>query len=220
MLAKHKVAGSTPVTRSILPRKFQGPAFSTTGTAVSRELMFATSNHHKFAEVRAILGDRGIPVAMRAMALREIQADTLEEIAAEKVREARRLVDGPVIVEDTGLFIDELRGFPGPYSAYVFRTVGNPGILRLLEDAADRRATFKSVFAYGDAGGSVKCFGAEAPGTMALTCRGEGWGYDPIFVPDNASGRTYGELGDDKNRLSHRRAALEKLARWVQVGHR
>ncbi len=184
---------------------------------MSRELTFATSNRHKFAEVRAILADRGISVAMRAMELREIQADTLEEIAAEKVREASLIVDGPVIVEDTGLFIDDLRGFPGPYSAYVFRTLGNQGILRLLEDTADRRATFNSVFAYGDAGGAVECFAAEAPGTMALACRGEGWGYDPIFVPDNASGRTYGELGDDKNRLSHRRAALERLARWMQV---
>ena len=152
------------------------------------------------------------------MELREIQADTLEEIAAEKAREAAVAVNGPVIVEDTGLFINCLRGFPGPYSAYVFRTLGNPGILRLLADAMDRRATFKSVFAYGDAGGSVECFGAEATGTIAMACRGGGWGYDPIFVPETAAGRTYGELGDDKNRMSHRRAALEKLARWMQVG--
>ena len=187
---------------------------------MSRELTFATSNPHKFAEVGAILADRGISVAMRAMELREIQADTLEEIATEKVREASLAVGGPVIVEDTGLFIDGLRGFPGPYSAYVFRTLGNQGILRLLKDTAERRATFKSVFAYGDSDGSVECFGAEAPGTIAMTCRGKGWGYDPIFVPDNASGRTYGELGDDKNRLSHRRAALEKLACRFQVSGR
>jgi len=187
---------------------------------VARELTFVTSNRHKFAEVHAILADRGISVAMRSMELREVQADTLEEIATEKVREASVAVDGPVIVEDTGLFIDVLRGFPGPYSAYVFRTLGNQGILRLLEETADRRATFKSVFAYGDPDGSVECFGAGAPGTIALTCRGEGWGYDPIFTPDNASGRTYGELGDDKNRLSHRRAALDKLAGWVQAGGR
>lgn len=187
---------------------------------MSRELTFATSNRHKFAEVQAILADRRISVAMKALELREIQADTLEEIAAEKVREALLLVDGPVVVEDTGLFIDVLRGFPGPYSAYVFRTLGNQGILRLLEETADRGAIFKSVFAYGDTAGSVECFGAEAAGTIALACRGEGWGYDPIFVPGNASGRTYGELGDDKNRLSHRRAALEKLVCWVQGGGR
>ena len=185
---------------------------------MQRPLTFATSNPHKFSEVSAILADYGIPVEMASLELREIQADTLEEIAAEKAREACRRVNGPVIVEDTGLFVEGLNGFPGPYSAYVFRTVRNEGILRLLEDAADRRATFKSVFAYGDTDGSVECFGATASGTIALTCRGEGWGYDPIFVSENAAGRTYGELGDDKNRLSHRRAALEKLACRLQVG--
>ena len=179
-------------------------------------LKFATSNPHKFDEARAILAGYGIAVEMAAMELREIQAETLEEIAAEKAREAARRLDDPAMVEDTGLFIHRLRGFPGPYSAYVFRTLGNEGVLRLLEDAEDRRATFRSVFAYCRPGGSPECFTSAAPGAIAPACRGGGWGYDPIFVAEGASGRTYGELGSDKNRLSHRRLALENLARWMQ----
>ncbi len=183
---------------------------------MQRPLTFATSNSHKVNEVSAILADYGIHVEMAAMELREIQADTLEEIAMEKAREACLRVDGPALVEDTGLFIDGLNGFPGPYSAYVFRTVGNHGILRLLENAPDRGATFQSVFAYCRPGGSPECFPSAVAGTIALECRGQGWGYDPVFIAGAAAGRTYGELGDEKNRLSHRRAALENLARWIQ----
>ena len=182
---------------------------------MQKPLKFATSNRHKFSEVSAILGDYGIPVEMAPLELREIQADTLEEIAAEKAREACRRVDGPAMVEDTGLFIDGLNGFPGPYSAYVFRTVGNQGILRLLEDAPNRGGTFRSVFAYCRPGGSPECFASAVAGTIAPECRGEGWGYDPIFIAEGASGRTYGELGDEKNQLSHRRMALANLARWI-----
>ena len=178
-------------------------------------MTFATSNRHKFNEVSAILEDYGIPVEMASLELREIQADALEEIAAEKAREACRRVNGPAMVEDTGLFIDSLNGFPGPYSAYVFHTVGNEGVLRLLEGASDRFATFQSVFAYCRPHDSPECFPSAVDGTIALECRGGGWGYDPIFIAAGASGRTYGELGDEKNRLSHRRMALEKLARWI-----
>ena len=183
--------------------------------AVQRPLTFVTSNRHKFSEVSAILRDYEIPVEMASLELREIQADTLEVIAAEKAREACRRVGGPAIVEDTGLFIDGLGGFPGPYSAYVFRTVGNQGVLRLLEGAPDRGATFQSVFAYCRSDGSPECFPSAVPGIIAPECRGGGWGYDPIFIAEGASGRTYGELGDEKNRLSHRRVALERLARWI-----
>ncbi len=182
---------------------------------MQRTLTFATSNRHKFGEVSAILGDYDITVEMAALELREIQADTLEEIAAEKAREACLRVDGPALVEDTGLFIGGLGGFPGPYSAYVFRTLDNQGILRLLENAPDRGATFQSVFAYCRPGGSPECFPSAVAGTIALECRGGGWGYDPVFIAEGASGRTYGELGDEKNRLSHRRGALENLARRI-----
>ena len=183
---------------------------------MQKPLTFATSNSHKFDEVSAILGDYGMAVEMASLELREIQADALEEVAAEKAREACRRVNGPAMVEDTGLFIDGLNGFPGPYSAYVFRTVGNRGVLRLLEGAPDRRATFQSVFAYCGPGASPECFPSGVAGTIALECRGGGWGYDPIFIAEGASGRTYGELGDEKNRLSHRRMALDDLARWIR----
>ena len=128
-------------------------------------LKFATSNKHKFTEVQAILADYGIPVEMAPMELREIQADALEEIAAEKAREACRRLAGPAMVEDTGLFIHHLHGFPGPYSAYVFRTLGNQGVLRLLRDVTDRGATFQSVFAYCHPDGAPESFPSAVAGT-------------------------------------------------------
>ena len=185
---------------------------------MQKPLTFVTSNRHKFSEVSAILRGYEISVEMASLELREIQADTLEEIATEKAREACRRVGGAAMVEDTGLFVHGLRGFPGPYSAYVFRTVGNEGVLRLLEGAPDRGATFQSVFAYCRPDGSPECFPSAVAGVIAPERRGGGWGYDPIFIAEGASGRTYGELGDEKNRLSHRRLALENLARWIKSG--
>ena len=87
--------------------------------SVQRPLKFASSNRHKFSEVQAILADYRVLVEMAPVEIREIQADALEEIAAEKARAACRRLDGPAMVKDTGLFIHDLHAFSGPYSAYV-----------------------------------------------------------------------------------------------------
>ena len=111
-------------------------------------------------------------------------------------RPAGRL-DGPAMVEDTGLFIHHLNGFPGPYSAYVFRTLGNRGVLRLLRGRdGPRRDVSIRVRLLSPGRRSPECFPSAVSGVIASECRGEGWGYDPIFVAEGASGRTYGELGE------------------------
>ncbi len=176
----------------------------------SSDILFATSNRHKFLEARDILGGMGISVAIRECDLLEIQSDVLGEIALHKAERAFELCKKPVIVEDDGLYIDCLGGFPGPYSSYVFNTIGNAGILRLL--AQDRAASFRAAIAYRGPGCEGVVFDGEVRGSIAQTPRGGGWGYDPIFVPCNAS-ETFAEAGD-KNHTSHRHAALEKFASW------
>ena len=108
-------------------------------------LFFASSNPHKFTEVSEILSHWKLLVGFAQLELPEIQADQLEPIAEMKAREASKRLNAPALVEDAGLFIESLRGFPGPYSAYVFRTLGIEGILALLRDEKDRRARFRSV---------------------------------------------------------------------------
>ena len=80
----------------------------------------------------------------------EIQSDSLKEIAKSSVINAYKRTHLPIFVEDAGLFIDALNGFPGPYAAYVYKTIHNSGILNLMENTKDRQAEFQSVIAYCD----------------------------------------------------------------------
>src|SRR4030042_4925204 len=88
-------------------------------------VFFATNNIHKFNEARGVLAKHGISAGMLRVKPLEIQSDVLSEIATASVIDAFNRCRLPVIVEDAGLFVDALEGFPGPYAAYVYKTVGN-----------------------------------------------------------------------------------------------
>ena len=178
------------------------------------KLYFATSNENKFNEVSKILSNYDMHLDMAKLELSEIQSDDPTMIASDKARNAYRSLHTDVIVEDDGLFIDSLKGFPGPYSAFVHKTIGNDGILKLMEDVTDRRATFKSIIAYCDNSLIPVIFVGKVEGTITETQRGRSWGYDPIFVPKDSGGLTYAELNSKKNELSHRKLALEQFAKW------
>lgn len=176
------------------------------------DITFVSSNAHKAGEVRRILHQMGIDVGVRTADISEIQHDSLDRIAAAKAVAARDAIGGPAFVEDDGLFIDSLRGFPGPYSSYVFDTIGNAGILRLV--TGPRTAVFKAVIAYSDYTDSdTLLFTGETRGVISDESRGVGWGYDPIFIPDGASG-TFAQI--EKDLYSHRQAALGLFAEWLQ----
>ncbi|MFN4336445.1 MAG: XTP/dITP diphosphatase [Candidatus Nitrosocaldus sp.] len=178
-------------------------------------LVFVTSNHNKFREVKAILEEYGIDVEHSQLEMVEIQAMRVEDIASAKAKKAYEMLQRSVIVEDDALTINALNGFPGPYSSYVFKTIGNEGIIRLMHSIDDRRASFVSVIAYCYSNDvEPVIFIGKVDGIIADSIRGKGWGYDPIFIP-NCNSRTYAEMGDEKNRVSHRRLALARFARWL-----
>ena len=176
------------------------------------ELFFVSSNENKFQEAERILSNLGVKINFSKTTLEEIQSSSLSEIAEQKVISAYELVQKPVIIEDDGLFIDSLNGFPGPYSSYVYDTIGNKGIMNLLENFEFRNAQFVSIIAYLDDNDSVKLFESSIPGKISSAIKKGGWGYDPIFIPEKQN-KTYAEL-DDKNKLSHRYEALKKFANW------
>lgn len=182
----------------------------------SSDIYFVTGNTNKFNEVKNILSSYRIDVRMASLDLLEIQSDDLEVIALEKAKDACNKLNAQVIVEDDGLFIRSLNGFPGPYSAYVFKTIGNRGIIELMKQHNDRTSTFRSVIAYCYPKNMALTFAANVNGEISSEIRGTGWGYDPIFIPHNSAGLTYAELGNKKNELSHRRLAVEKFALWLQ----
>ncbi|MCX8204305.1 MAG: XTP/dITP diphosphatase [Candidatus Nezhaarchaeota archaeon] len=181
------------------------------------KLAFVTSNVDKFKEAREILRRLApfVEVIEVDANVVERQLDDVEKVAAEEAKEAYAKLKIPLFTEDSGLFIESLNGFPGPYSSYVHRTLGCRGILKLMEGVKNRKAMFKSAVAL--------CLDSEEPlvftgvveGELSTEERGEGWGFDPIFIPKNMGSRTYGELGDIKNEISHRRKALEGLANYL-----
>lgn len=146
----------------------------------------------------------------------EIQSDTVEEVARRGAKEACNMTGAPCFVEDSGLFIQALRGFPGPYSNFVFRTIGNQGILKLMAGETMRRARFMSAVGYCEPGGGPLAFTGSVEGRIAEEIRGShGFGYDPIFIPEEGDGRTFGEMAmEEKNLLSHRGRAIKRFLSW------
>jgi XTP/dITP diphosphohydrolase len=173
---------------------------------------FASTNQNKYREVQSILPAYGIAIDFAQVNPVEIQSDSLEEIAREKAKSAFAMVGRPVIVEDDGLFIDALKGFPGQYSSHAFKTIGNDGIMKLLAGPTYRTASFRSLIAFYD-GKRLSISEGRVDGRISDKITEGGWGYDPIFVPAGTD-LTFAQLKEKKNEYSHRKKALEKFALW------
>lgn len=180
-----------------------------------RRIIFASTNESKYNEILLHLRNFNIEIEYVRFKTVEIQSNSLEEIASKKSKEAYEKIGIPLIVEDTGLFIDSLKGFPGPYSSYVLQTIGNQGILDLLSNKANRFALFRSVVGYKD-GNNNLTFSGETRGIISNHISKGGWGYDPIFIPEGSS-ITYAQQGiTNKIRISHRTQALNHFAEWYR----
>jgi XTP/dITP diphosphohydrolase len=181
-------------------------------------IFFATNNYNKFNEARRILAEYKIAVGMLRVKSLEIQSESLEEIAKTSVLETFKKCNLPIIVEDAGLFIDALNGFPGPYASYVYKSIGNEGVLKLMENIENRSAKFQSVIAHHSQ--ELKeplLFKGEVFGRITKEKRrgNSGFGFDPIFEPLDGNGKTFAEMSvEEKNKFSHRAKALRKFAEW------
>jgi XTP/dITP diphosphohydrolase len=178
---------------------------------MSRTLTLVTSNIHKAQEVAAFFGN-SIKFCHVALDIPELRSDSIEEIAREKARYAYNHLHRPLIVDDTSFSIDELNGFPGPYAAYVLKTIGNRGILRLMEGALNRKSRFTTAIAFADETG-IFVFSGVIEGNIIFEPRGkEGFGYDPVF---EVSGKTLAEIPlEEKSAISHRARALTAFRDW------
>ena len=190
-------------------------------TLPGKVIFFATGNVHKFNEVRSLLGPMGFAVALIRLKGDEVQSEDIKEIATKTVKNAYSQSKLPIFVEDAGLFIADLKGFPGPYAAYVFKTIQNRGVLKLMENVKVRQATFKSAIAYLDATlNEPRVFEGFSEGKITDSERktgGEdGFGFDPIFQPDG-SNKTFAEMTlSEKNGFSHRAKAVRNLLSWLK----
>ena len=186
-----------------------------------RKLVFITTNAHKVTEITemAMAQSSEITIEQLDYDYPELQLDEIEAVARESanyVREQTGLKE-PFFLEDSGLIIPALNGFPGPFSAFVFKTIGNKGILKLMADKRGeaRNATFKTVVAFCESPKREPVlFVGTVEGRIAEEARGNGgFGYDPIF---EFEGRTFGEQSTkEKNNLSHRSRAFMKFLDYL-----
>ena len=193
-------------------------------------IVFATNNAHKLEEIRAILGH-----SHDILSLNDIQchadipetADTLEGNALQKARYVWDHCHLSVFADDTGLEVDALGGAPGVYSARYAGGAGHDSeanmakLLRELHGHTDRTARFRTVIALiladgSDKGFSEHLFEGKVEGRIATERQGsEGFGYDPLFVPDGYD-ESFAQLGTAiKNRISHRAHAVARLTDFL-----
>jgi len=179
------------------------------------ELYFVTHNEAKYREAEQIGQEFKIEIRWLNFEYEEIQEDNLESIAATSCRRLIELKtdlqEKKFFVEDAGLFIESLKGFPGPYSSYVYHTIGNEGILKLMNNENNRKAKFNSVIALHTKEG-INLFKGITEGIIVEEMRGnQGFGFDPIFKP-HSSEQTFAEMSlKTKNLYSHRQKSLRKL---------
>jgi len=179
-----------------------------------KTIYFITSNKGKLVEFQQMLSTIDVKVVQKNLGYPEIQADKLEDVACYGAEYLQNKLNQPFILEDAGLFIKILNGFPGVYSSYVFRTIGCKGILNILEDKQkdERKAVFRSAVSYKKQDKPSIIFVGECYGSISKQESGtHGFGYDPIFIPDGET-RTFAQMEvKEKNIYSHRGKSLKKL---------
>jgi XTP/dITP diphosphohydrolase len=184
------------------------------GRTKIKQVYFVSSNSNKYREIEPILSQHGIISRYVKISLKEIQSESIYQIAKAKSTSAFEYLQKAVIIEDDGFYISSLKGFPAQYSSFVYKTLGNQGLLKLMENETDRRAYFLSVIVYND-GLILKTFTGKIEGTLSRSATNGGWGFDPIFVPKHTS-KTYGELSQLNRKFvfSHRYKSIEKFSKW------
>lgn len=180
-----------------------------------KKIFFATGNEGKVEHASNILGEK-FEVRQVDVETVEPSIDSIEEIAESKVEQAREKADIPdeglLIADDSGLFVEELNGFPGPQTSFFDEKVGKESLLKLIEE--DSSARFRAAVAL-DLGYDTEVFTGEASGEIVEPRGIEGFGYDPLFLPDG-NDETWGEDATFKDEHSHRKEALDKLRDYIE----
>jgi non-canonical purine NTP pyrophosphatase (RdgB/HAM1 family) len=175
-------------------------------------LYFITGNKNKLEEAKSILGN----IEQLDIDLPEIQDIDSKEIIKAKLLEALNHQEAEFIVEDTSLSFNCLNGLPGPLIKWFMRVIGNKGLFRLVEKLGDNKAEAKVVIGYAKNREEIYFFEGSIKGKI-VSPRGEsGFGWDPIFQPQGFS-KTFAEMSsEEKNAISMRKIALNKLKEFIE----
>lgn len=195
------------------------------------EIYLATANPHKIQEIKAIINLTNLKDSFRLISLNELSQNLQDKYqpqenhpslmlnAQAKAIALFALTRSPVLAEDSGLFVEALGGRPGVFSARYANTdiEKQQRLLKEMEGLKNRRAFFITTLCYLDEQGNAIFFNGKVSGTISETIRGEsGFGYDPVFIPDGVD-KTFAEMSlEEKNRLSHRRKAIEYFLNYLE----
>ena len=195
--------------------------------AGGRAIVFATNNPHKLDEIRSILGPRFEILSLDDIGCHADIPETANTLEGNAIQKARYIVDNygyDCFADDTGLEVTALGGEPGVRSARYAEGTDHDSeanmrkLLSRLDGFGDRRAQFRTVICLARRGdiADYTLFEGVVRGTIATEKQGtEGFGYDPIFIPEGYR-ESFAQLGMDiKNGISHRARAVEKLARYL-----
>lgn len=174
-------------------------------------IYFVTGNNNKFREAKALVPN-----------LERVEIDLPEEqtldpqlVISKKLEFAKALHNGPLVVEDTSLYLIGLNGFPGPLIKWMLHAVGNKGIYELCQKIGNREAVAKTVIGYDSGLGDIQFFEGEVTGKIVAPYGNEGFGWDSIFQPDGLS-ETFAEMGDKyKPEFSMRSKAFKILQEYL-----
>ncbi|MGC8585472.1 MAG: XTP/dITP diphosphatase [Thermoplasmata archaeon] len=181
------------------------------------KIHLVTHNKHKFEEYRLLFKNENMEIEWVNTEYVEIQDDDVENVALFSLNALTGKIHEPFMLEDSGLYIKSLKGFPGPYSSYVNRTIGNEGIMDLMKNIRERQAVFVAVIGL-RMDGQNYLFRGVTEGKISNEIKGKkGFGFDPIFIPEGSE-RTFSEMDiEEKNRYSHRMRAFKKLIEFLKI---
>jgi len=161
------------------------------------EIVYVTSNKFKVEVAQKILGPLGVNVIPKKIYCPEIQDNSIENVSKFSAKYAANELKCPVIKNDSGLVIEALKGFPGPYTTYIEDTIEEGGILKLMQNEDNRKAYFIEVISYCEPGKEPISFTSKTNGIISKEKKGEfGWSFDRIFMP-HGEARTLAEIPDD-----------------------
>ena len=181
-----------------------------------KKITYVTGNWYKIMCARSILEPLGFEVDNIKMETTEIQANNVEDVAMYSAKEASDKLKCDVLKNDTGLYVEALGGFPGPYTHYVDEKLGEDGLLKLLKGVDNRNACFIEAFAYCEYGKDPVVFKSITKGRIATEKFGiYGWSWDFIFIPDGYD-KTMGNYPDEERCYIWNTDAYAELVKFLK----
>lgn len=183
---------------------------------MEKKITYVTGNRAKIESAKQILEPLGYTVDNIKMETPEIQADDVSEVAKYSAQWACEKLNKSVLKNDSGLFVKSLKGFPGVYTHYVDDTIGEEGLLKLMNGIEDREAYFKEAIAYCEPGDNPIVFEGITKGRIDIKKSGTyGWSWDFIFIPEGEE-KTLGCFPDNERWKFWSLDAYENLVEYLE----